>query len=70
MSNTRDGGKPNKQELSYSPPQGPKNQYHNSVGLGGDNYGVTNQPVCHDREVGSPGIGGSNHGNNGSQGRH
>lgn len=47
MSQTRDGGKPEKKELPYSPPTGPKGQSHNSPGLGGDNCG-----------------------NNGTQGRH
>jgi hypothetical protein len=69
MSCTHDGGKPNLYDLPYSPPQGPRGQSHEGVGLGGDNYGVGNQPVCHDREVGSPGIGGSNHGNAPTQGR-
>lgn len=42
---TRDGGKPEKKDLPYDPPTGPKNQ--------------TN----------SPGLGGTNHGNTGTQGR-
>lgn len=44
---TRDGGKPIKQDLPYSPPQGPKGQSHEG-----------------------PGLGGTNHGTNGTQGRH
>jgi hypothetical protein len=67
---TRDGGKPNVGDLNYSPPQGPNSIGHSGPGLGGDSYGVGNQPVCHDHEVGSPGIGGTNHGTCGSQGRH
>lgn len=35
---TRDGGKPVKQDLPYSPPQGPKGQT-TGPGLGGDNCG-------------------------------
>ncbi len=70
MSFTRDGGKPNVGSLSYSPPKGPANQGHVGPGLGGDNYGTSNQPVCHDREIGSPGLGGSNHGTSPTQGRH
>lgn len=69
MSLTHGGGKPYKHDLSYSPPQGPTAQHGNAVGLGGDNYGVTRQPVCHERESGSPGIGGTNHGNNPSRNR-
>lgn len=39
MSCTRDGGKPIKYDLPYSPPQGPKGQSHEAPGLGGDNKG-------------------------------
>lgn len=67
MSLTNNGGKPNVGTIEYCTPQGPKDQGHNSVGLGGDNYGVQRQPVCHDHESGSPGIGGTNHGNNPSR---
>ena len=59
---THDGGKPSKGDLSYSPPQGPRGQSHEGVGLGGDNYGVCNTPVCDEGGSGSPGIGGRNHG--------
>lgn len=69
MGVTNDGGKPIKHDLNYSPPQGPTNQHRNAVGLGGDNYGVSRQPVCNDHESGSPGIGGTNHGNNPSRNR-
>ena len=36
---TSNGGKPEKKELPYSPPQGPKGQSHQGPGLGGDNCG-------------------------------
>ena len=39
MSCTRDGGKPIKYDLPYSPPQGPKDQGHEGPGLGGTNKG-------------------------------
>lgn len=45
MSQTRDGGKPEKKDLPYSPPVGPKGQTR------------------------GPGIGGTNHGNCGTQGK-
>lgn len=44
---THDGGKPEKKDLPYSPPQGPTSQSKES-----------------------PGLGGTNHGNCGTQGRH
>jgi hypothetical protein len=56
--------------LPYSPPVGPSSQTHKGPGLGGDNYGTGQTPVCHDRPTGSPGTGGNNHGNTGSQGTH
>lgn len=40
MSDTRDGGKPEKKDLPYSPPQGPKGQSHQGPGLGGTNHGT------------------------------
>jgi hypothetical protein len=64
-----DGGKLEKKELPYATPQGPTSQMHKGPGLGGDTYNPA-MPVCNDRETGSPGLGGSNHGNNGTQGRH
>lgn len=71
MALTHGGGKPYVGGVNdYATPKGPRGQDHNSVGLGGDNYGISNQPVCHDREVGSPGLGGSNHGVSPTQGRH
>lgn len=33
MSCTRDGGKPIKYDLPYSPPQGPKSQTHEGPGM-------------------------------------
>lgn len=57
MAQTRDGGKPNVGSLPYSAPVGPNGQMHQGPGLGGDNYGKGQQPVCNDRESGSPGIG-------------
>jgi hypothetical protein len=36
---TRDGGKPEKKDLPYSPPVGPTNQNRQGLGLGGDNCG-------------------------------
>lgn len=70
MSLTHGGGKPNVSDvMNYSTPKGPTSIGNNGVGLGGDNYGVQRQPVCHDRESGSPGIGGTNHGNNPSRNR-
>jgi hypothetical protein len=66
-SGTSDGGKPTPRPRPYSPPVGPTNMGHKGSGLGGDNYGTSQQPVCRDRPVGSPGNGGTNHGNAGSQ---
>jgi hypothetical protein len=40
MSNTKDGGKPVKKDLPYSPPVGPKGQSHTGPGLGGENCGT------------------------------
>jgi hypothetical protein len=60
MSLTRDGGKPNVKELPYSPPTGgPNTLNHEGPGLGGDNYGNGQQPVCNEREIGSPGLHGT-----------
>lgn len=60
------GGKLSPKPLPYATPQGPK------MGDSGhhDNYGISNQPVCNGPESGRPGLGGSNHGNNGTQGQH
>lgn len=38
MSQTRDGGKPEKKDLPYSPPVGPKGQTR-GPGIGGTNHG-------------------------------
>ena len=40
MSCTRDGGKPIKYDLPYSPPQGPAGQMKEGPGLGGTNHGT------------------------------
>lgn len=40
MSCTRDGGKPVKYDLPYSPPKGPQGQSHEAPGLGGTNHGT------------------------------
>lgn len=39
MSCTKDGGKPIKHDLPYSPPQGPASQTREAPGLGGTNHG-------------------------------
>ena len=52
---------------NYQHPQGPTNLHHSGPGLGGDNYGHGQQPVCREREYGSQGIKGTNKGNRGSQ---
>jgi hypothetical protein len=66
MSLTRDGGKPNVKALKYSTPQGPSGQSHQGPGLGGDNHD-TGQRGSSEHMSGSPGIGGTNKGNTGSQ---
>jgi len=56
---------------NYSPPCGPKNiNDPHSPGLHGKNQGTTNGPDSPGRESGSPGLGGTNHGCCGSQGRY
>ena len=37
---TTNGGKPEKKELPYSPPVGPKGQSNSGPGLGGENCGT------------------------------
>lgn len=69
MALTRDGGKPNVNELNYSRPQGPSGQFHNSVGLGGENTGNNNNTVPATQTSGSPGLHGENLGNNPSRSR-
>lgn len=61
------GGKPIVKPLPYSPPVGPTGMGHQGPGLGGDSYGNGQQPVCYERLSGSPGNGGTNHGNKGTQ---
>lgn len=41
MANTRDGGKPEKKDLPYSPPVGPSGQMRQGPGLGGTNHGTS-----------------------------
>ena len=60
-----------KDVMNYKPPQGPKNIMDSkSPGLHGANRGTTNGPNQAGGQGGAPGIGGTNHGNRGSQGRH
>lgn len=65
------GGVTSAKPLSYSPPQGPSNiNDPKTPGLHGDNHGQGACCVPHSgggRSGGSPGIGGTNHGNKGSQ---
>lgn len=57
--------------IPYSAPQGPKGiMGPQSPGLHDDVPGNTNRPIEGHRHSGSPGIGGTNHGCAGSQGRH
>jgi hypothetical protein len=69
---TTDGGKPYcKPVMNYQPPTGPINRHFQRPGLpGGTNLGNQNGPSGHDPLGGNPGLGGQNHGNKGSQGRH
>lgn len=56
---------------NYKPPQGPKNiNDPHSPGLHGSNKGITNGPDNGGSHSGSPGLGGTNHGCCGSQGRY
>jgi hypothetical protein len=64
---TNGGQVPVRDVNNYSPPQGPNGIGHCGPGLGGDNYGITNGPSCHERESGRPGLGGDNRGTKGSQ---
>ncbi len=59
---TKNGGKPVKHDLAYSPPKGPTSQGHEGPGLGGTNYGNGNGFNKSGGQSGSPGLGGSNHG--------
>lgn len=65
---THDGGKPKTRDVhNYCPPQGPSNIGDgHSPGLHGDNYG--HGQMHHPKsEMGHAGIGGKDHGNDGSQ---
>jgi hypothetical protein len=56
---------------NYAAPQGPKNIMDpKSPGLHGANYGITNGPDRGGSHSGRPGIGGTNRGNSGSQGKY
>jgi hypothetical protein len=60
-----------KDVMNYSPPQGPKNIMDpKSPGIHGVNHGIGNGCEYDGRASGSPGLGGKNHGNSGSQGRY
>lgn len=69
---SREGGEvPVKDVRNYSPPQGPKGIMNpQSPGLHGDNKGITNGPDSGGSHSGSPGLGGTNHGCCGTQGKH
>jgi hypothetical protein len=57
--------------MNYKPPQGPKNIMDpKTPGLHGSRFGNTNGPDRGGPHSGSPGLGGTNHGNGGSQGRY
>lgn len=61
------GGTTQAKELPYSPPQGPIGISRVGVGLGGVNHGNSPGKSTPARGSGSPGIGGTNKGNCGSQ---
>lgn len=67
-----DGGKLTSKDVNnYCPPQGPKNIMDpKGPGLHGENKGITNGPDSGGRHSGSPGLGGVNNGNCGSQGKY
>jgi hypothetical protein len=65
------GGVTSAKELPYSPPQGPKGiMSPQSPGLHDDVPGNTSRPLEGHHHSGSPGIGGTNHGCCGSQGKY
>jgi len=66
------GGVTQAKELPYSPPQGPRAQFKSGSGHPEPGYGTKGESLGEGYEefTGSPGIGGTNHGNSGSQGRH
>lgn len=70
MSMTRNGGKPIVRDTNYSPPQGPRKDgpMHVEPGFGTEGEFLNEMPG--QEFTGSPGIGGTNHGNSGTQGRH
>lgn len=75
MAQTRDGGKPIVKPTSYSPPQGPRKIMAKGVADGHveprGGMGAESLREMPGREfTGGPGIGGTNMGNKGSQGRH
>lgn len=60
-----------KDVMDYKPPTGPRNIMDpKSPGLHGENKGNTNGPDSGGRHSGSPGLGGTNHGCCGSQGKY
>lgn len=61
------GGMTQAKPLPYSPPKGPIGIGHCGPGLGGDNYGNGQKPICREDLYGSPGLKGMNHGTRGSQ---
>lgn len=70
MSGKASGGgvKSARDVMNYKPPQGPMGIEHRGVGLGGDNHDCGEEGT-NEHLSGSSGIGGTNHGNCGSQGR-
>ena len=66
---TNGGQMPVRDVRNYAAPQGPKGIMQSGPGLHGSNSGNTRQPTGKSSS-GSPGIGGTNHGCCGSQGRH
>jgi hypothetical protein len=67
----RSGGVTSSKDLPYSPPQGPKGIMDpKSPGLHGSNHGNENGPDMGGSHSGRPGIGGTNHGCGGSQGKY
>lgn len=54
--------------MGYATPYGPKSLGNRGPGLGGTNFGNGQQPCC-PKSSGSPGLGGRNLTNSGSQGK-
>jgi hypothetical protein len=63
------GGDMPVKKIPYSEPKGPIGIGHKGVGLGGDNHDC-GEEGSNESMSGSPGIGGTNHGNSVNQGRH